>query len=92
MGILILRREYLRNFLVELKRKYLNRAEAGLDPILIFVWLVIPQLLNLSYFNRYIKLRREEYIPVAGVQVLLDSLLMSEEILKRKNSYFKVEP
>ena len=71
MEIHTLKKEYLHNFLVVLKRKYLNKAEVGSDPILIFVWLVIPLLLNLSYFNKFIKLRPEESIPVAEDQVLL---------------------
>ena len=92
MEIRILRRGYLRSCLVALKRRCLSKAGAGLGPILIFVWWGIPQLRNLSYFNRFIKLPHEEYIQVVEDQVQLDSQLTSGEILKRKNLSFKVGP
>jgi hypothetical protein len=64
------KKEYLRSFLVEQEKISLNLAEADLDRISTFVYVVIPQQRSLSYCSKSSKLLQEAstQVGVAPVQ------------------------
>ena len=65
LDMMILKKGYWDSFLAGLKRIIM----VILDQISIYVYLVIHQQLNHSFYNKLIRYRQEVYILMAGVQV-----------------------